>query len=132
LVPRGGRAADCALEVLVTGHQGYLGTVMVPLLPAADQDVVGSATAFGVSPRLQADIVLNNLVGDAVLTGETGSDPRSHRVDFGHARDELDLKQPSRDSSGWNGSHPRCPRRGPLLPCMPRTTPLVDRDCEVL
>ena len=28
-----------------------------------------NATAFGVSPRLRADIVLNNLVGSAVLTG---------------------------------------------------------------
>jgi nucleoside-diphosphate-sugar epimerase len=29
-----------------------------------------NATAFGFSPRLRADIVLNNLVGSAVLTGE--------------------------------------------------------------
>lgn len=29
-----------------------------------------NATAFGYSPRLRADIVLNNLVGHAVLTGE--------------------------------------------------------------
>jgi nucleoside-diphosphate-sugar epimerase len=29
-----------------------------------------NATAFGFSPRLRADIVLNNLVGHAVLTGE--------------------------------------------------------------
>lgn len=29
-----------------------------------------NATAFGFSPRLRADIVLNNLVGYAVLTGE--------------------------------------------------------------
>lgn len=29
-----------------------------------------NATAFGYSPRLRADIVLNNLVGNAVLTGE--------------------------------------------------------------
>ena len=29
-----------------------------------------NATAFGFSPRLRADIVLNNLVGRAVLTGE--------------------------------------------------------------
>ncbi|AUS79027.1 NAD-dependent dehydratase [Actinoalloteichus sp. AHMU CJ021] len=29
-----------------------------------------NATAFGASPRMRADIVLNNLVGHAVLTGE--------------------------------------------------------------
>jgi nucleoside-diphosphate-sugar epimerase len=29
-----------------------------------------NATAFGFSPRLRADVVLNNLVGHAVLTGE--------------------------------------------------------------
>ena len=29
-----------------------------------------NATAFGFSPRLRADIVLNNLVGNAILTGE--------------------------------------------------------------
>ena len=121
------------------------------------------ATAFGFSPRLRADTVLNNLVGHAVLTGvvrvmrdgtpcrplvhaqdiarafeacltapaeivscraynvgtetnnltvieiaqtvvdtvpgstllitgETGSDPRSYRVDFSRARDELDFE----------------------------------------
>ncbi len=40
----------------------------------ADADFVPvflrNATAFGFSPRLRADIVLNNLVGYAVLTGE--------------------------------------------------------------
>ncbi|MGY2060403.1 NAD-dependent epimerase/dehydratase family protein, partial [Nocardia gipuzkoensis] len=122
-----------------------------------------NATAFGFSPRLRADIVLNNLVGYAVLTGqvrvlsdgtpwrplvhaadiaaafaacltapaerisaraynigdesnnltvagiaqavveavpgstlaitgETGSDPRSYRVDFARARAELDFR----------------------------------------
>jgi nucleoside-diphosphate-sugar epimerase len=29
-----------------------------------------NATAFGLSPRLRADIVLNNLVGHAVLAGD--------------------------------------------------------------
>ena len=29
------------MKVLVTGHLGYLGTVMTPLLTAADHDVVG-------------------------------------------------------------------------------------------
>ena len=133
----------------------------------ADADFVPvflrNATAFGFSPRLRADIVLNNLVGHAVLTGvvrvmsdgtpwrplvhaqdiarafetcltapadvvscraynvgteannvtvaeiaaavvdtvpgstllitgESGADPRSYRVDFGRARAELDFE----------------------------------------
>ncbi|AHI01787.1 SDR family oxidoreductase [Kutzneria viridogrisea] len=44
------------------------------LLDLADEDFtpvfLRNATAFGFSPRLRADIVLNNLVGHAVLTGE--------------------------------------------------------------
>ena len=43
------------------------------LIALADADFVPvsmrNATAFGFSPRLRADIVLNNLVGHAVLTG---------------------------------------------------------------
>ena len=43
------------------------------LVDMADADFVPfslrNATAFGFSPRLRADIVLNNLVGRAVLTG---------------------------------------------------------------
>jgi nucleoside-diphosphate-sugar epimerase len=44
------------------------------LVKLADDDFtpvfMRNATAFGFSPRLRADIVLNNLVGHAVLTGE--------------------------------------------------------------
>ncbi|WP_214103454.1 NAD-dependent epimerase/dehydratase family protein [Acrocarpospora catenulata] len=44
------------------------------LLAMADDDFtpvfLRNATAFGFSPRLRADIVLNNLVGHAFLTGE--------------------------------------------------------------
>jgi nucleoside-diphosphate-sugar epimerase len=44
------------------------------LAELADEDFtpvfMRNATAFGFSPRLRADIVLNNLVGHAVLTGE--------------------------------------------------------------
>ncbi|MBW0117082.1 NAD-dependent epimerase/dehydratase family protein [Pseudonocardia abyssalis] len=44
------------------------------LAKLADSDFVPfslrNATAFGFSPRLRADIVLNNLVGRAILTGE--------------------------------------------------------------
>jgi nucleoside-diphosphate-sugar epimerase len=44
------------------------------LVPLASDDFtpvfLRNATAFGFSPRLRADIVLNNLVGHAVLTGE--------------------------------------------------------------
>ncbi|HRC86945.1 MAG TPA: SDR family oxidoreductase, partial [Thermoanaerobaculia bacterium] len=34
------------MQLLVTGHQGYLGTVMVPLLRAAGHEVVGLDTGF--------------------------------------------------------------------------------------
>ncbi|MFC4112803.1 NAD-dependent epimerase/dehydratase family protein [Nonomuraea zeae] len=44
------------------------------LIGLADEDFtpvfLRNATAFGFSPRLRADIVLNNLVGHAFLTGE--------------------------------------------------------------
>jgi nucleoside-diphosphate-sugar epimerase len=35
-----------AMRVLVTGHQGYLGTVMVPILQAAGHDVTGLDSGF--------------------------------------------------------------------------------------
>ena len=51
-----------------------------------------NATAFGFSPRLRADIVLNNLVGHAVLTGTvrvlsdgTPWRPLTHAVDIAEA-----------------------------------------------
>lgn len=62
-----------------------------------------NATAFGFSPRLRADIVLNNLVGHAVLTGEVRvlSDGTPWRP-LVHARDIaaaflLALEAPARD-----------------------------------
>lgn len=48
--------------------------VEAELMRLADDDFtptsLRNATAFGFSPRLRADIVVNNLVGSAVLTGE--------------------------------------------------------------
>jgi nucleoside-diphosphate-sugar epimerase len=48
--------------------------VEIDLAELADADFVPvsmrNATAFGFSPRLRADIVLNNLVGRAILTGK--------------------------------------------------------------
>ena len=34
------------MRVLLTGHQGYLGTVMAPILDAAGHDVTGLDTGF--------------------------------------------------------------------------------------
>jgi nucleoside-diphosphate-sugar epimerase len=54
------------LRVLLTGHQGYLGTVMAPVLAAAGHEVVG------LDAGLFADCVL----------GPTPADPQGHRVDL--------------------------------------------------
>ncbi|MFZ3573393.1 NAD-dependent epimerase/dehydratase family protein [Streptomyces sp. BH097] len=54
------------MRVLLTGHQGYLGTVMAPVLRAAGHDVVG------LDSGLFADCVL----------GPTPDDPQGHRVDL--------------------------------------------------
>ncbi|MFB7633181.1 NAD-dependent epimerase/dehydratase family protein [Streptomyces sp. NPDC056149] len=54
------------MRVLLTGHQGYLGTVMAPVLTAAGHEVVG----------LDA-----GLFSDCVL-GPAPADPSGHRVDL--------------------------------------------------
>ncbi|MCK7627022.1 SDR family oxidoreductase [Streptomyces sp. RS10V-4] len=54
------------MRVLLTGHQGYLGTVMAPVLEAAGHDVVG------LDSGLFADCIL----------GPAPADPRGHRVDL--------------------------------------------------
>ncbi|MFF8643133.1 NAD-dependent epimerase/dehydratase family protein [Streptomyces sp. NPDC015345] len=54
------------MRVLLTGHQGYLGTVMAPVLTAAGHDVVG------LDAGLFADCVL----------GPPPADPQGHQVDL--------------------------------------------------
>ncbi|CAL9412370.1 ADP-L-glycero-D-manno-heptose-6-epimerase [Streptomyces sp. enrichment culture] len=54
------------VRVLLTGHQGYLGTVMAPVLTAAGHEVVG------LDAGLFADCVL----------GPAPADPAGHRVDL--------------------------------------------------
>ncbi|MER7949438.1 SDR family oxidoreductase [Streptomyces sp. NPDC096079] len=54
------------MRVLLTGHQGYLGTVMAPVLAAAGHEVVG------LDAGLFADCVL----------GPQPADPPGHRVDL--------------------------------------------------
>lgn len=54
------------MRVLLTGHQGYLGTVMAPVLAAAGHEVVG------LDAGLFADCVL----------GPPPADPPGHRVDL--------------------------------------------------
>ncbi|NEB76748.1 SDR family oxidoreductase [Streptomyces sp. SID14478] len=54
------------MRVLLTGHQGYLGTVMAPVLAAAGHEVVG------LDAGLFADCVL----------GPPPADPSGHRVDL--------------------------------------------------
>ena len=54
------------MRVLLTGHQGYLGTVMAPVLAGAGHEVVG------LDSGLFADCVL----------GPAPGDPPGHRVDL--------------------------------------------------
>ena len=60
------------MRVLVTGHQGYLGTVMVPILQAAGHDVVGLDSGF---------------FADCVL-GAAPQDPPGMQVDLRDVRPE--------------------------------------------
>ncbi|MBQ0865496.1 NAD(P)-dependent oxidoreductase [Streptomyces sp. RK75] len=54
------------MRVLLTGHQGYLGTVMAPVLTAAGHEIVG------LDSGLFAECVL----------GPSPADPQGHRVDL--------------------------------------------------
>ena len=60
------RSEGTGMRVLVTGHQGYLGTVMVPILQAAGHDVTGLDSGF---------------FADCVL-GPAPADPPGIRVDL--------------------------------------------------
>lgn len=53
------------MRVLLTGHQGYLGTVMAPVLAAAGHEVVG------LDAGLFADCVLGPRPADPPGTGWT-------------------------------------------------------------
>ena len=68
------------MKVLVTGHDGYIGTVLTPLLAAAGHEVVGldtglfAACSFGEVPQVESmamdvrDVRAEHLTGfDAVL-----------------------------------------------------------------
>ena len=70
-----------------------------------------NATAFGFSPRLRADIVLNNLVGHAVLTGDVRvlSDGTPWRP-LVHARD-IASRVPRRAGSADQQGALRCVQR---------------------
>ncbi|NMN96674.1 NAD-dependent epimerase/dehydratase family protein [Antrihabitans stalactiti] len=57
------------MRVLVTGHQGYLGTVMVPILQAEGHDVVG------LDSGLFADCVLGPVPDDPPTLGATADRP---------------------------------------------------------
>ena len=64
-------------RVLVTGHQGYLGTVMVPTLRTAGYDVVGLDNGYF------ADCVLGPTPDDPP---NLGVDLRDEPVEFGQSR----------------------------------------------
>ena len=64
------------MRVLVTGHQGYLGTVMVPILRSAGRDVIGLDSAYF------AECVLGPAPDDAPgIAGDRPVDLRDVTVD---------------------------------------------------
>jgi len=60
------------MRVLLTGHKGYLGTVMAPVLAAAGHEVVG----------------LDSGLYDPCVLGDTPADPPGHEVDLRDVTDE--------------------------------------------
>ena len=57
------------MKVLVTGHDGYIGAVMVPVLQAAGHQVVGVDTCFFSDGRHEA-MRPENLAAVRVAVGE--------------------------------------------------------------
>lgn len=62
------------MKILVTGHQGYLGTVMVPILQDAGHDVTGLDCGFF------ADCVLGPVVHDPPTIREDLRDVSTHQL----------------------------------------------------
>ena len=94
------------MRVLVTGHQGYLGTVMVPILCEAGHDVVGLDSGYfaecilgprpddppgiaGDRPVDLRDVTVEQLAGfDAVIHLAALSNDPLGALDLDHAVDE--------------------------------------------
>lgn len=72
------------MRVLVTGHNGYVGTVMVPMLIAAGHEVVGLDTnlyagaTFGVKHQVQDIREINKDIRDVVAADVEGMDAIIH------------------------------------------------------
>ena len=60
------------MKVLVTGHDGYIGTCLVPMLEKAGHKVVG----------------LDNYLFEDCVLGQKPNDPMSHRLDIRDVRTE--------------------------------------------
>ena len=86
-----------------------------------------NATAFGASPRMRFDIVLNNLMGIAWTTGEVANDVR--RLALATARPHpRHLGRRRRGAASAGRSHPRSdPQRGQRGAELPRARDRGDR-----
>ena len=95
------------MRVLLTGHQGYLGTVMAPVLAAAGHEVVG------LDAGLFADCVL----------GPPPADPPGHRVDLRDVTAEHVAGVRRRDPPGRAVQRPARDRWRRSSPTTSTTTP---------
>src|SRR2546422_583565 len=84
------------MRLLVSGHLGYIGTVMVPMLLVAPREVVHNR-AFNIGRtdenyriRELVEIVREAVPGSEIEYAQGGGpDPRCYRVDFGRELREL-------------------------------------------
>lgn len=94
------------MRVLVTGHQGYLGTVMVPILQAAGHEVIGLDTGWF------ADCLLGAFAGDPE---GLRLDLRSVRIDALRGFDAV-VHLAALSNDPWARSRRKSPTKSTIAP----------------